>query len=201
MWTDARQLGPAQTHKLVYAATDQHKQQQLSKFTKRYGWDVHRTWAKAGNAPKLLTSPTPIPGRWHHVQLEYLPSNVGWLTMRFLMMPVEEQPKYAPEHFVLRPADMPELVQKAEQLLQKAHAVQVSGSPTAHGDARPDNIMVLVEAGKVKQLKLIDMDWAGTVGSTQYPMLFNTKTIVWPDEWGLARHCNRSMTLSCCSFK
>lgn len=44
--------------------------------------------------------------------------------------------------------------------------------------------MVLVEAGKVKQLKLIDIDWAGPVGSTQYPMLLNMKTIVWPDGVG-----------------
>lgn len=90
----------------------------------------------------------------------------------------------APEHFVLGPADMPELVKKAEQLLQTAHLVRVSGTPAAHGDARPDNIMVLIEAGRVKQVKLIDMDWAGTVGSTLYPTLLNTRSIVWPDGVG-----------------
>ncbi|KAL3158975.1 hypothetical protein ABBQ32_011373 [Trebouxia sp. C0010 RCD-2024] len=184
VWTDARQLGPAETHKLVYVATFQHKEQRISKFTKQYGWDVHRTWAKAGLAPELLESPSPIPGKWQHVQMEYLSSDVGWLTMRFLMMPVREQLKFAPEHFVLGPADMPELVQKAEQLLQTAHLVRVSGTCAAHGDARPDNIMVLIEAGKVKQVKLIDMDWAGTVGSTQYPTLLNTRSIVWPDGVG-----------------
>lgn len=180
VWTDARQLGPAQTHKLVYVATDQHKRRQISKFTKQYGWDVHRTWAKAGIAPNLLTSSSSTPGRWQHVQMEYLPSNDGWLTMRFLMRPVKEQLKSAPERFMLRPAEMPELIQKAEQLLHQAHLTVVSGSPAAHGDARPDNIIVLVEAGKAKQLKLIDMDWAGPVGSTQYPVLLNIKTIVWP---------------------
>ncbi|KAL3143745.1 hypothetical protein ABBQ32_003577 [Trebouxia sp. C0010 RCD-2024] len=62
VWTDARQLGPAETHKLVYVATFQHKEQRISKFTKQYGWDVHRTWAKAGLAPELLESPSPTRG-------------------------------------------------------------------------------------------------------------------------------------------
>lgn len=185
MWTDVRLLGPADIRKLVYVATDQHKQQQVVKFTKQYGWDVHRTWGEAGIAPRLLTSHTALDdGRWQQVQMEYLPSDVGWLTMRFLMMPVKEQLKCAPDHFVLRPADMPDMFQKAQQLLQKAHSVLVAGSPVAHGDARPENIMVLVEAGKVKQLKLIDMDWAGSIGSAHYPVLLNTKNIVWPDGVG-----------------
>ncbi|KAL0021814.1 hypothetical protein WJX77_003390 [Trebouxia sp. C0004] len=43
--------------------------------------------------------------------------------------------------------------------------VQSSGSFAAQGDARPDNIMVLVEACNVKQMQLIDMDWAGIPGN------------------------------------
>ena len=41
-----------------------------------------------------------------------------WLimTMGFRMMPVQKQLKVALEHFVLGPSDMPEMVQKAEQL-------------------------------------------------------------------------------------
>ncbi|DBA78989.1 TPA: hypothetical protein ACH3X1_008856 [Trebouxia sp. C0004] len=79
---------------------------------------------------------------------------------------------------------MPELIQKAEHLLHKAHSVFVSGSPAAHGDARLDNILVLVEAGHVKQLRLVNFDWAGVAGSTQYPVLLNAKTIVWPEGVG-----------------
>lgn len=133
--------------KLVYVATDQHKQQQVVKFTKQYGWDVHRTWGEAGIAPMLLTFNPPLDcGIWQQVQMEYLLSHVGWLTMRFLMMLVTEQLKYAPEHFVLRPADMPDLFQKAQQPLQKAHSILEAGSLAAHGDDRPEDIMVLVEA-------------------------------------------------------
>lgn len=151
VWTDARLLGPADIRKLVYVATDQHKQQQVVKFTKQYGWDVHRTWGEAGIAPMLLTpNPTLDCGRWQQVQMEYLPSDVGWLTMRFLMMPVKEQLKYAPDHFVLRPADMLDMFQKAQQLLQKAHSILVAGSLVAHGDARPENIMVFHHGGSGK---------------------------------------------------
>ena len=185
VWTDARLLGSADIRKLVYVATDQHKQQQVVKSTKQYGWDVHSTWGKAGIAPTLLTSNSiPNPGRWQRVQMEHLPSDIGWLTMQFLMLPIKEQLKYAPDHFVLRPADMPDMFQKAQQLSQKAHSIPVAGSLATHGDAGPENIMVLVEAGKVKQLQLIDMDWAGCVGSTHYPVLVSTKNIVWPDGVG-----------------
>ena len=185
IWSNPRQLGPAQKHRLVYVATDQHNQQQVIKFTKRYGWDVHRAWAAADLAPKLLSSPDQVvAGSWQRVQMEYLPSSAGWLTMRFLMLPVKEQLKYAPASCVLGPAHMPDLVKQAEQLLRSAHSVHVSGSFAAHGDARPDNIMVLVEACNVKQMKLIDMDWAGVSGNTFYPVTLNAKTILWPADVG-----------------
>ncbi|DBA78990.1 TPA: hypothetical protein ACH3X1_008857 [Trebouxia sp. C0004] len=87
-WTSPRRL--AASGKLVYVATDRHKQQQVIKFTKQYGWDVHRAWATADLAPKLLLSPDPIAGRWQQIQMEYLPSRAGWLTMRFLMLPVND---------------------------------------------------------------------------------------------------------------
>ena len=159
IWSNPRQSGPAQMHKLVYVATDQHNQQQVIKFTQRYGWDVHRAWAAAGLASKLLSSPAQVvAGTWQQVQMEYLPSSAGWLTMHFLMQPLQVQLNHAPESCVLGPAQMPGLFKKAEELLHSAHSVHVSGTPAAHGDARPDNIMVLVEQDSVKQLKLIDMD-------------------------------------------
>ncbi|KAL0026839.1 hypothetical protein WJX77_005690 [Trebouxia sp. C0004] len=52
------------------------------------------------------------------------------------------------------------------------------------GARPPDNILVLVEAGHFKQLRLVDFDWAGVAGSTQYPVLLNAKTIVWPEGVG-----------------
>ena len=65
VWTDACQLalGPAEIHKLAYVATHKHQEQQIFKFTRQYGSDVHRTWATAALAPESLESPSPIPGK------------------------------------------------------------------------------------------------------------------------------------------
>lgn len=56
IWSNPRQLGPAHMHRLVYVATDQHNQQQMLKFTKQYGWDVHRAWAAADLAVVISQS-------------------------------------------------------------------------------------------------------------------------------------------------
>lgn len=170
-------------HKLVYLATKQPEQQYVVKFTQRYGVDAHRAWAAKDLAPKLLEHHQ-VAGMWQQITMEYLPPVLpdasGWLTMRYLMQPPEEQLKAAPQHLVLATETMPHLIQQAEQLLRNAHATSVSGLPAAHGDARPDNIMVCVKNGKVLKLKLVDMDWAGAAGSVVYPALLNTKNIAWP---------------------
>ncbi|DBA94079.1 hypothetical protein WJX77_011807 [Trebouxia sp. C0004] len=76
IWSNLRQWGPAQKHKLVYVATDQQNQQQVIKFTKQYGWEVHRAWAAPDRAPKLLSSPYQVvAGRWQQVQVEYMSSS------------------------------------------------------------------------------------------------------------------------------
>ena len=184
IWTDAYQLGPAKSHKLVYLATDQQKQQYVVKSTQRYGVDAHEAWATAELAPKLLQH-RQVAGMWQQVVMEYLPPELpdaaGWLTLRYLMQPLEEQLKAAPQHLILAPELLPQLIQQAERLLCHAHAVSVSGLPAAHRDARPDNIMVCVRNGEVLKLHLIDMDWAGSAGTVVYPALLNTKNIAWPD--------------------
>ena len=35
--------------------------------------------------------------------------------------------------------------------------------------------------GKIVELKLIDLDWAGPAGEAMYPTLLNTVAIQWPD--------------------
>lgn len=56
-----------------------------------------------------------------------------------------------------------------------------SGLRAAHGDARPNDIMVCVQDGEVIKLKVIDMDWAGAAGTVVYPALVNTERVVWPE--------------------
>lgn len=183
-WTDAYQLGPTSTHKLVYLATNQHEQQCVVKFTQRYGVEAHKAWAAADLAPQLLEHQQ-LAGMWQQIVMEYLPPELpdasGWVTMRYLMQLREEQLKAAPQQLVLAPEMVPQLVQQAEQLLRDAHATTVSGLPAAHGDARPDNIMICVKDGKVLKLKLVDVDWGFAAGRVVYPALLNTKYIVWPE--------------------
>ena len=81
--------------------------------TKQYGWDVHHAWAAAGLAPRVaVISDQAVAGRWQQVQMEYLSSSAGWLTMRFLMLPIQEQLNHAPASYVFEPAPMPDLARK-----------------------------------------------------------------------------------------
>lgn len=101
------------------------------------------TVAAADLDPKLLSSlDQVVAGRWRRVYTKCLPSSAGWLTMRFLVLPVKEQLKHALASCVLGPAHMPNLFKQAEQLWRSAHTVHVSGSFAAHLDARPENIMI-----------------------------------------------------------
>ena len=65
-------------------------------------------------------------------------------------------------------------------MVRSAHKVYISESHAAHGDVRPDNIILRIKDNAVVDLKLIDMDWAGIVGTARYPSLLNPKTITWP---------------------
>ena len=176
--TDAAQLGPAETCKLVYLVTNSREQQHIVKFTQQYGVEVHRAWATAELAPKLLEQ-SQVAGTWQQVMMEYLPPELpdasGWLSMGHLLQPVRLQLETAPQELVLAPDTWPHLMQQAEKLLCKAHATPVCGLPAAHGDARPDNIMIHVRDGEILELKLIDMDWAGAAGRAVYPSLLNVK--------------------------
>lgn len=40
--------------------------------------------------------------------------------------------------------------------------------------------MVLVKKGKVIDMKLVYLDWAGVHGEATYPLLMNTQDIRWP---------------------
>ena len=81
---------------------------------------------------------------------------------------------------MLAPSAASSLLHKATELLRAAHRTQVNGLPAVHGDARPDNIMVLMEDSRIAKLQLIDMDWAGPENDTQYPVLLNMRAILWP---------------------
>ena len=184
-WTESCQLGAA-SRKLVYLARGPQQPLQLVKFTQRYGAEVHDAWANAGIVPKLLAEPRQVAHRWQQISMEYLapemPDSSGWFTMRFLMQSVANQAA-APESLSLAPDRLPQMIDRAKHLVCSAHKVLVSDLHAAHGDVRPDNIMVRIKDNAVIDLKLIDMDWAGTVGTARYPSLLNSK-ILWPQGVG-----------------
>ncbi|KAL3147719.1 hypothetical protein ABBQ32_002462 [Trebouxia sp. C0010 RCD-2024] len=186
-WTESCQLG-ARSHKLVYLARGPQQPLQLVKFTQQYGVEAHDAWARAGIVPELLAEPRQVAQRWQQISMEYLapekPDSSGWFTMRFLMQSVAKQAQHAPESLTLAPDHLPQMFERAKHLVRSAHKVIVSDSYAAHGDVRPDNIMVRVKDNAVMDLKLIDMDWAGVVGTARYPSLLNTKTIIWPQGVG-----------------
>lgn len=186
-WTESCQLG-AGSHKLVYLARGPQQPLQLVKFTQHYGVETHGAWARAGIVPKLLAEPCQVAHRWQQISMEYLapemPDSSGWFTMRFLMQSVVKQAEHAPESLTLAPDHLPQMIDRAKHLVRSAHEVLVSGKHAAHGDVRPDNVMVRIKDNAVIDLKLIDMDWAGVVGTARYPSLLNTKTIIWPQGVG-----------------
>ena len=97
-------------HKLVYVATDQHNQQQASQQQSSMAGMYTMHGLQLLLLPELLSSPDQaVAGRWQQVQMEYLSSSAGWLTMRFLMLPIQEQLNHAPASYVFGPAPMPDL--------------------------------------------------------------------------------------------
>lgn len=183
-WGDVEQIGAG---KLVFRAHRQDPaggQQVLVKFTQRYGKATHEAWAKAGLVPPLVGQPIQLPGGWQQIQMEYLPRVLeeevsGWVTLSYLLSP-SKTTKHL-KKLLPPPGDRQLLINRAQQLLKAAHSTLVSGRKAAHGDARPDNILVLMRLGQIVELKLIDLDWAGLAGEEKYPTLLNTVAIQWPD--------------------
>lgn len=187
MWTKADQLSKG-SNKLVYIAQRPQQPLQLVKFTQQYGVEAHDAWAAAGIVPGLLAQPCHVAKTWQQVCMEYLtpdmPDSSGWVTMRWLMQSVEKQAEFAGKSLIVAPHHLPQLHELAQKLVCRAHGVEVCGKRAAHGDVRPDNIMVHVKDNAVLDLRLIDMDWAGVVGAARYPSFLNTKTIIWPQGVG-----------------
>ena len=150
----------------------------LVKFTQQYGTDTHRAWEAIGLVPQMVAEPVKLQNGWEQIQTVYLTS--GWLRMS-LLQNAQVTPSEHIKCLLPGPEESKSLSPRAQELLVAAHNVMVDGQAAAHGDARPDNILVLLRLGKIIGLKLIDLDWAGIAGIAKYPMLLNTRSILWPD--------------------
>ena len=202
-WTESYQMG-ARSTQLVFVAKGPHQPRQLVKFTQKYGAEAHVAWAEAGIVPKMLAEPRQVATSWQQISMEYLapdmPDSSGWLTLRWLMQPVKTQAELASKSLTLAAEHLPQLLDRVYHLVGSAHKVPVSDSHAAHGDVRPDNIMVCVKDNAVVDVKLIDMDRAGVVGTARYPSVMNMKTIIWPEGVSPGQLLQQAHDLSCCGF-
>ena len=82
--------------------------------------------------------------RWS-ISLELEEEVSGWVTLSYLLSP-SKTTKHL-EKLLPPPGDRQLLINRAQQLLKAAHSTLVSGRKAAHGDARPDNILVLMRLG------------------------------------------------------
>ena len=132
---------------------------------KCYGEEVHRTLADAGLAP-LLHGTARVPGAPTAIIMEYLDPSAGWTTLQAY---IKEHPeiKINTKH--------PALVKLFKTMKEKK---------VVHGDLRPNNIMCRVQPesgteGQELDIKVVDFDWAGKLGSAKYPAIMNA-AIKWP---------------------
>ncbi|KAL3139354.1 hypothetical protein ABBQ38_003689 [Trebouxia sp. C0009 RCD-2024] len=96
--------------------------QMVAKFTTRYGMDVHRAWAAAGLAPRLLhTEVIDSADPMQLVIMDWLPETYCTLDQ----LPLDQLQSAAPA---------------IQQALQSAHGILLNGQCFAHGDARLPNV-------------------------------------------------------------
>ena len=130
-----------------------------------YGEGVHRTLADAGLAPSLLGTAR-VAGAPSAIVMEYLDQSSGWTTLQNYIKSNREI-KINIKH--------PGLVKLLKTMKEKK---------VVHGDLRPNNIMCRVRPdgrteGQELEIKVIDFDWAGELGSAKYPAIMN-RDIPWP---------------------
>ena len=125
-----------------------------------YGEDVHRALADEGLAPSLLGTAR-VAGAPSAIIMEYLDASSGWRPLQHYIR-THRETKINTEHSALT---------KLLKIMKENKVV--------HGDLRPNNIMCRGTEGQELEIKVIDFDWAGKLGSARYPAVMNPK-IKWP---------------------
>lgn len=128
-----------------------------------YNEEVHRTLADEGLAPLLLGT-AHVAGAPSAIVMEYLDPPSGWTTLQ----------SYIQEHRdIIINTEHPALANLLKTMREKK---------VVHGDLRPNNIMCRErpDSGTQKlEVKVVDFDWAGKLGSAKYPAIMNPD-IKWP---------------------
>jgi serine/threonine protein kinase len=148
------------TTKLIFAATSSKGDKLFIKFTRRYSEDAHRHCSEKGIAPELYAVEK-LPGGWMMVVTEFL----------------GDEAYVPPNSSEVETVVLKENLNAAVDILHQKNFV--------HGDIRDSNMMVKVDWDTTKDagnVMLLDFDWAGPVGRTEYPPNVNYKDIKRPKD-------------------
>ena len=131
----------------------------------KYSEETHCTLADVGLAP-FWHGTARVPGAPSAIIMEYLDPSSGWTTLQ----------DYVETHREIKvDTRHPALVELLETMREKK---------VVHGDLRPNNIMCRVRPeggteGRELEIKVVDFDWSGKLGSARYPAIMNP-AIKWP---------------------
>ncbi|CAG7849900.1 SubName: Full=Uncharacterized protein {ECO:0000313/EMBL:CCA77651.1} [Serendipita indica DSM 11827] len=154
----SRRLNPA---KLLFQCVRKEDQMPLCvKFTLKYTKEAHQVCSDQGVAPKLY-SVERLPGGWWMVVMEYL----------------------SEEEYTMRSSVDVDVVKFKEAIKGVVGFLHRSGF--VHGDIRACNIMIRREWDDgigMRNVKLVDFDWAGKDGEARYPANVNYEQIVRPKD-------------------
>ncbi|KAF0520563.1 Protein kinase-like domain containing protein [Gigaspora margarita] len=126
---------------------------------RKYSLNTHQLLAEAGHAPKVLATSV-IPGNWLLVYMEYLDNHS---TLNRVALNLNDQ-------------DRNSLRVKIETIVEHLHNLG-----HVHGDLREGNILIRQFENNDFDVKLIDFEWSGKVGSAHYSHFMNHVDIKWPD--------------------
>ncbi|CAG7853843.1 SubName: Full=Uncharacterized protein {ECO:0000313/EMBL:CCA70121.1} [Serendipita indica DSM 11827] len=147
--------------KLLFECVQKEERTALCvKFTLRYSPEAHKACGDHGVAPKLYSAER-LPGGWWMVVMEYL----------------------SEDEYSTRSSVKVDVIKFKEAIKDAVDVLHVNGF--VHGDIRTCNIMVCRwwddDIG-MKNVKVIDFDWAGRVGEAKYPANVNYTEIMRPED-------------------
>lgn len=141
--------------------TDERKAYVKAAQKEYYSLEVHEFLAENEYAPAII-SHTEIPGGWLLIYMEYLNDH---LMLDRITHCLNRDEKNA-------------LKTKIIEVVEKMHSSQY-----VHGDLREGNILVCQNKNNSCDfdVKLIDFEWSGKVGTARYSHFMNHVSIRWPD--------------------
>jgi len=129
----------------------------------QYSLDMHQFLAESGYAPKIFA--TSESGGWFFVYMECLDNHLMLHHVTAELHDKQEQKS---------------LIAQIKKVIEHLH-----NSEYVHGDLREGNILVCQLSDHEKfDIKLIDFEWSGKVGSAHYPHFMNHASIEWSDGVG-----------------